>query len=465
MKPQKIERVHQPGHEPLQQLALAEHDHRLVARTRVGHVAGALDPAGAVADERDEQRARRREQAAATASASAARARARRADVYVAPRLSQLGGDRRHDLVQVADHRVVGAGEDRRLGVGVDREDLLRALAAGDVLRGAADPAGDVEVGRDLRAGLADLVGVRAPAGARHRRASSRRRAPSSPASSSRIAKPSAEPTPRPPLTTTWPRRARRRRRPRSTRSATRTTRSACRAPARSVSTAGVAGRAPRPRRRAARRSAAAAAPWSARLLEQAAAPAHARDRRRRRRRAMQLAANGRSRRAATCASTSLPRSVPAATTAVGDEPVGELVDGGRPGLRRVGAAVDLGDVHASDAESPSRAAPRRTRARRPASPSAARERQRLQRQLVLAGARPGPARHHATPSSRMHLDDGGRRLGASPRISACLPWPGGHDQAHHLQPRRRGRPGSRPLDRLRARAQLRRAPTGSAAG
>ena len=73
-----------------------------------------------------------------------------------------------HDLGQVADHRVVGAGEDRRLGVGVDREDLLRALAAGDVLGRAADAAGDVEVGRHLRAGLADLVGVRAPAGAGH---------------------------------------------------------------------------------------------------------------------------------------------------------------------------------------------------------------------------------------------------------------------------------------------------------
>src|SRR5207253_10434165 len=44
---------------------------------------------------------------------------------------------------------------------------LLRALAAGDVLRGAADPAGDVQVGRDLRARLADLVRVRPPARAR----------------------------------------------------------------------------------------------------------------------------------------------------------------------------------------------------------------------------------------------------------------------------------------------------------
>ena len=69
--------------------------------------------------------------------------------------------------MQVADHRVVGVREDRRLAVGVDREQRLRALATGDVLRRAADPAGDVEVGRDLRPGLADLVGVRPPAGAR----------------------------------------------------------------------------------------------------------------------------------------------------------------------------------------------------------------------------------------------------------------------------------------------------------
>ena len=34
---------------------------------------------------------------------------------------ADLGRDRGHDLVQVADHRVVGARQDRRLGVGVDR--------------------------------------------------------------------------------------------------------------------------------------------------------------------------------------------------------------------------------------------------------------------------------------------------------------------------------------------------------
>src|SRR5204862_1007953 len=53
------------------------------------------------------------------------------------------------------------------LRVGIDGEDPLRALRAGDVLRRAADPTGDVEVGGDLRSRLPDLVGVRSPAGAR----------------------------------------------------------------------------------------------------------------------------------------------------------------------------------------------------------------------------------------------------------------------------------------------------------
>src|SRR5207247_716149 len=89
------------------------------------------------------------------------RARPRRRAWLCRSSLPQLGADRRDDLVQVADHGVVSVGEDRRLGIGVDCEQLLRPLAAGDVLRGAADPAGDVEVRRDFRARLADLTGVR----------------------------------------------------------------------------------------------------------------------------------------------------------------------------------------------------------------------------------------------------------------------------------------------------------------
>ena len=51
--------------------------------------------------------------------------------------------------MQVADHRVVGDAHDRRVGVRVDRQDPLGRLAADDVLDRAADPARDVEVGRD----------------------------------------------------------------------------------------------------------------------------------------------------------------------------------------------------------------------------------------------------------------------------------------------------------------------------
>src|SRR5882757_7284520 len=71
------------------------------------------------------------------------------------------GGD---DLVQVADDGVVGVGQDGGARVGVDGNDVLGAGAAGDVLDGAADAAGQVELRGDLGAGLADLLLVRAPA-------------------------------------------------------------------------------------------------------------------------------------------------------------------------------------------------------------------------------------------------------------------------------------------------------------
>src|SRR5215207_4641812 len=104
------------------------------------------------------------------------RARRPRTAVRSRPRLPELLRDRGNHLGEIADHRVVGVREDWRLGVGVDGEDLLRALAAGDVLRGAADATRDVEVGRHLRAGLADLIGVRPPARHRHNpRAADRR--------------------------------------------------------------------------------------------------------------------------------------------------------------------------------------------------------------------------------------------------------------------------------------------------
>ena len=66
--------------------------------------------------------------------------------------------------MEVADDGVVGVGQDGGARVGVDRDDVLGAGAAGDVLDGAADAAGQVELRGDLGAGLADLLLVRAPA-------------------------------------------------------------------------------------------------------------------------------------------------------------------------------------------------------------------------------------------------------------------------------------------------------------
>ena len=193
-------RVHQPGHEPLEAASAG----RARSRPRCGrarHVAGALDRL-AEPDEVDEQLGAPREQPAADGQRRGERERSGERRLCAA-RLPQLGGDRRARSRSGRRSRRSRRSHDRRLWVGVDREDLLRALAAGDVLRRAADAASDVEVGRDLRAGLADLVGVRPPAGARDDARAADRRS-SSPASSSRIPKPSAEPTPRPPLTTTF---------------------------------------------------------------------------------------------------------------------------------------------------------------------------------------------------------------------------------------------------------------------
>ena len=161
------ERVHEPGNEALEELPLPEDDGGFVphAHREVGR---ALDRRARAHEPREEQRAAR-EEPAGDRGRDGERDRGGDARGRLsASRLPQLGRDRRHDLVQVADHRVVGAREDRRLRVGVDREDRLRALAAGHVLRRARDAAGDVDVGRDLRPRLPDLVGVRPPAGHRH---------------------------------------------------------------------------------------------------------------------------------------------------------------------------------------------------------------------------------------------------------------------------------------------------------
>ena len=110
------ERVHQPGHEPLQQLALAEHEHGLVADARAD-VVEALDRL-AHPNQPDEQQRAAREQAARD-QRGRRRARPRRRRPLSRSRLPELGRDRRHDLVQVADHGVVGvrrgsAPRDRR---------------------------------------------------------------------------------------------------------------------------------------------------------------------------------------------------------------------------------------------------------------------------------------------------------------------------------------------------------------
>src|SRR4051794_25281894 len=84
------------------------------------------------------------------------------------PRLHGLGqlGD---DLVEVADDPEVGELEDRGVAVLVDRDDVLRGLHADLVLDRARDAGREVELRRDGLARLADLPGVRVPAGVDHR--------------------------------------------------------------------------------------------------------------------------------------------------------------------------------------------------------------------------------------------------------------------------------------------------------
>src|SRR5215469_3796619 len=74
------------------------------------------------------------------------------------------GDEGRDDLLEVADDRVVGVRDDRRVRVGIDGDDVLRAQAAGHVLDRATDPAGEVQFRRYPGACLADLLLVRSPA-------------------------------------------------------------------------------------------------------------------------------------------------------------------------------------------------------------------------------------------------------------------------------------------------------------
>src|SRR4051812_8949864 len=75
--------------------------------------------------------------------------------------LGELGDD----LVEVAHDAEVGELEDRGVGVLVDRHDVLRGLHADLVLDRAGDPGREVQLRRDGLARLADLGGVRIPAG------------------------------------------------------------------------------------------------------------------------------------------------------------------------------------------------------------------------------------------------------------------------------------------------------------
>ena len=63
--------------------------------------------------------------------------------------------------------------------------------------------------------------------------------------------------------------------------------------------------------------------------------------------------------------------------------------------------------------------------------------------------------RHQATPSSRMTSTTAGAASGPWPRISACLPWPAG-TTSRSRSSRGSGRGGATRLDRLLPRAQLR---------
>ena len=78
---------------------------------------------------------------------------------------AELGQERGTDLEQVADDDEVGELGDRRVRVAVDGDDRLRGLHPDLVLDRAADAEREVELRLDDLAGLADLLGVRDPAG------------------------------------------------------------------------------------------------------------------------------------------------------------------------------------------------------------------------------------------------------------------------------------------------------------
>ena len=67
-------------------------------------------------------------------------------------------GQRGQNLQRIADDAVVGKVEDRRVGVGIDRNDHVRGLHADAVLDRARDAGRNVELGSHRLAGLANLT-------------------------------------------------------------------------------------------------------------------------------------------------------------------------------------------------------------------------------------------------------------------------------------------------------------------
>src|SRR6185437_1226809 len=79
--------------------------------------------------------------------------------------LGELGVELGHDLEEVSDDAVIGDLEDRGLFVLVEGDDHLAVVHAVDMLNGAVDADGDIELGRHDLAGLPNLVVVGDEAG------------------------------------------------------------------------------------------------------------------------------------------------------------------------------------------------------------------------------------------------------------------------------------------------------------
>ena len=63
----------------------------------------------------------------------------------------------RQDFEEIADQRHVGDFDQRGFRIGVDGDDLLGALNAGEMLQRPGNADGNIEIGGNDLAGLADL--------------------------------------------------------------------------------------------------------------------------------------------------------------------------------------------------------------------------------------------------------------------------------------------------------------------